>query len=58
MASCHFGSVEAEGAMGIGGLAILGFLVVFRAPYIVDISFSIEKIIVLQKVRIKKNKSK
>lgn len=25
MASCHFGSVEAEGAMGIGVRAILGF---------------------------------
>lgn len=39
MASCHFGSVEAEGAMGIGVRAILGFSGRFRAPYIVDISF-------------------
>lgn len=37
--SGHFGSVGAEGAMGDGGSAILGFLVVFRGPYIVDISF-------------------
>ena len=46
MASGHFGSVEAEGAMGIGGSAILGFRVVFRGPYILRISFSVEKIIV------------
>ncbi len=52
-----FWEVGELGGHGNRSSGHFGFLGRFRAPYILRISFSIEKIIVLEKVRIKKKKS-